>query len=62
MLKDIRQQVQTRINNIYKGNKSNITAPYDRLYSDSFITSEDFLRIVYNDLILFEYILNKKWY
>jgi hypothetical protein len=63
MLKDIRQQVQTRINNIYiyKGNKSNITAPYDRLYSDSFITSEDFLRIVYNDLILVEYILNKKW-
>lgn len=47
---------------ISKGNKSNITAPYDRLYSDSFITSEDFLRIVYNDLILFEYILNKKWY
>ena len=32
------------------------------LDSDSFITSEDFLQSVYNDLILFEYILNKKWY
>ena len=52
MLKDIRHQVQTRINNKYviEGNKNDITAPYDRLYSDSFIISEDFLRIVYKDL------------
>lgn len=53
MLKDIRQQVQTMVNNgenLEQIIKSGITANYDSLYSDSFINSEDFLGFVYNDL------------
>ena len=54
MLKDIRQQVLTMINNGATLNeiiKSDITSKYDNLYSDSFINSGDFLGFVYNDLI-----------
>ena len=53
MLKDIRQQVQTMVNNgenLEQIIKSGIAANYDSLYSDSFINSEDFLGFVYNDL------------
>lgn len=53
MLKDIRQQVLTMINNGATLNeiiKSDITSKYDNLYSDSFINSGDFLGFVYNDL------------
>jgi glyoxylase-like metal-dependent hydrolase (beta-lactamase superfamily II) len=54
MLKDIRQQVLIMVNNgatLDEIIKSNITAKYDKLYSDSFINSGDFLGFVYNDLI-----------
>ena len=54
MLKDIRQQVLTMVNNGATLNeiiKSDITSKYDNLYSDSFINSEDFLGFVYNDII-----------
>jgi glyoxylase-like metal-dependent hydrolase (beta-lactamase superfamily II) len=54
MLKDIRQQVLTMVNNGATLNeiiKSDITSKYDNLYSDSFINSGDFLGFVYNDLI-----------
>lgn len=54
MLKDIRQQVHTMVNNGATLNeiiKSDITSKYDNLYSDSFINSEDFLGFVYNDII-----------
>ena len=54
MLKDIRQQVQTMINNesdLEEIINSNITAKYDRLYSDTFINSGDFLGFVYDDLM-----------
>jgi|SRR5215203_3216322 len=54
MLKDIRQQVQTMVNNgasLGEIIKSNITSNYDSLYSDNFINSEDFLGFVYNDMI-----------
>lgn len=54
MLKDIRQQVQTMVNNgasLDEIIKSDITNNYDNLYSDSFINSEDFLGFVYNDII-----------
>jgi cyclase len=53
MLKDIRQQVQTMVNNsanLEQIIKSGIAANYDSSYSDSFINSEDFLGFVYNDL------------
>ena len=53
MLKDIRQQAQTMINNesdLEEIINSNITAKYDKLYSDTFINSGDFLTFVYNDL------------
>ena len=49
MLKDIRQQVQTMINNesdLEEIINSNITAKYDKLYSDTFINSGDFLGFV----------------
>ena len=54
MLKVIRQQVETMVKN--KKNleeiiKSDITSDYDRVYSDSFINSGDFLAFVYNDII-----------
>ena len=52
MLKDIRQQVRTMVNNgatLDEIIKSDITTKYDSLYSDSFIKSEDFLGFVYND-------------
>ena len=54
MLKDIRQQVLTMVNNGATLNeiiKSDITSKYDNLYSDSFINSGDFLGFVYNDVI-----------
>jgi glyoxylase-like metal-dependent hydrolase (beta-lactamase superfamily II) len=54
MLKDIRQQVLIMINNgatLDEIIKSDITAKYDKLYSDNFINSGDFLGFVYNDLI-----------
>jgi cyclase len=54
MLKDIRQQVQTMIKNKYNLEEiinSDITSDYDKLYSDSFINSRDFLAFVYNDII-----------
>ncbi len=54
MLKDIRQQVLTMVNNGATLNeiiKSDITSKYDNLYSDGFINSGDFLGFVYNDLI-----------
>lgn len=53
MLKDIRQQVETMVKNKYNLEeiiKSDITSDYDRLYSDSFINSGDFLAFVYNDI------------
>jgi cyclase len=55
MLKDIRQQVLTMVNNGATLNeiiKSDITSKYDNLYSDSFINSGDFLGFVYNDVII----------
>jgi hypothetical protein len=54
MLKDIRQQVQTMVNNgasLDEIIESDITTNYDSLYSDNFINSEDFLGFVYNDMI-----------
>jgi cyclase len=57
MLKDIRQQVLTMVNNGATLNeiiKSDITSKYDNLYSDSFINSEDFLGFVYNDVIIYK--------
>ena len=54
MLKDIRQQVLIMVNNgatLDEIIKSDITAKYDKLYSDNFINSGDFLGFVYNDLI-----------
>jgi hypothetical protein len=54
MLKDIRQQVQTMVNNgatLDEIIKSDITTNYDNLYSNSFINSEDFLGFVYNDIV-----------
>jgi hypothetical protein len=54
MLKDIRQQVQTMVNNganLDEIIKSDITTNYDNLYSSSFINSEDFLGFVYNDIM-----------
>lgn len=57
MLKDIRQQVLTMVNNGATLNeiiKSDITSKYDNLYSDSFINSGDFLRFVYNDVIIYK--------
>ena len=57
MLKDIRQQVLTMVNNGATLNeiiKSDITSKYDNLYSDSFINSGDFLGFVYNDVITYK--------
>jgi cyclase len=57
MLKDIRQQVLTMVNNGATLNeiiKSDITSKYDNLYSDSFINSGDFLEFVYNDVIIYK--------
>ena len=57
MLKDIRQQVLTMVNNGATLNeiiKSDITSKYDNLYSDSFINSGDFLGFVYNDVIIYK--------
>jgi cyclase len=57
MLKDIRQQVLTMVNNGATLNeiiKSDITSKYDNLYSDSFINSEDFLGFVYNEVIIYK--------
>lgn len=57
MLKDIRQQVHTMVNNGATLNeiiKSDITSKYDNLYSDSFINSGDFLGFVYNDVIIYK--------
>jgi glyoxylase-like metal-dependent hydrolase (beta-lactamase superfamily II) len=54
MLKDIRQQVQTMIKNKYNLEEiidSDITSDHDKLYSDSFINSRDFLAFVYNEII-----------
>ena len=53
MLKDLRQQVQYMVNDgasLDQIVKSSIADNYS-LYSDSFISSEDFLGFVYNDLI-----------
>ena len=57
MLKDIRQQVLTMVNNGATLNeiiKSDITSKYDNLYSDSFINSGDFLGFVYNEVITYK--------
>ena len=57
MLKDLRQQVLTMVNNGATLNeiiKSDITSKYDNLYSDSFINSGDFLGFVYNDVIIYK--------
>lgn len=57
MLKDIRQQVHTMVNNGATLNeiiKSDITSKYDNLYSDSFINSGDFLGFVYKDVIIYK--------
>lgn len=57
MLKDIRQQVLTMVNNGATLNeiiKSDITSKYDNLYSDSFINSGDFLGFVYKDVIIYK--------
>ena|SRR5215207_877621 len=57
MLKDIRQQVLTMVNNGATLNeiiKSDITSKYDNLYSDSFINSGDFLGFVYNEVIIYK--------
>jgi len=57
MLKDIRQQVLTMVNNGATLNeiiKSDITSTYDNLYSDSFINSGDFLGFVYNDVKIYK--------
>ena len=54
MLKDIRQLVQTMVNNgasLDEIIKSDITTNYDNVFSNSFINSEDFLGFVYNDII-----------
>jgi cyclase len=55
MLKDIRKQVQTMVNNgsnLEEIIKSDITTNYDSLYSNSFVSSKDFLRFVYDDIVL----------
>ncbi len=57
MLKDIRQQVLTMIDNGATFDdiiKSDITTKYDNLYSNSFITSEDFLGFVYKNMITYK--------
>ncbi len=57
MLKDIRQQVLTMIDNGATFDdimKSDITTKYNNLYSDSFITSEDFLGFVYKNMITYK--------
>ncbi|HEX2407016.1 MAG TPA: hypothetical protein VHJ38_07385 [Nitrososphaeraceae archaeon] len=57
ILKDIKQQVLTMVNNGFtldKIIKSDITSKYDNLYSDSFINSGDFLGFVYNDVIIYK--------